>query len=242
MTFGRVLDEVIDLVGQVALDQHVAGEELPLGVDLAPAPHLDDVFGRHQDFLELVLEAALMRLLADRVGDFLLEVGIGVDDVPAHVHVIAVPLSGAAGRSFTHGQPPRPKPSARPTAARKHLVDDDEEQAREHDQQQHQSGGDQRLAPRRPDDLRGLGAHLLDEFKRVGHVLSVPFRTDRAAAPAAPSQKNSRRGASRRRATRASYRKTRPDAKRNMRFSIDGIPRAGPVLCVSPARAGDARS
>ena len=63
----RVLDQVIDLVGQVALHQHVAGEEFPLRVDLAAATHFDDVFGRDQDFLELPFEAALGRLLANGV-------------------------------------------------------------------------------------------------------------------------------------------------------------------------------
>ena len=45
------------------------------------------------------------------------------------------------------------------------------------------------------------GAHLLDEFERVGHVRSGPFRSDLATVGGAARQKNSRRGASRRRAT-----------------------------------------
>src|SRR5271170_7079432 len=49
------------------------------------------------------------------------------------------------------------------------LVDHDEEQACEHDQEQYEPGGDEGLAPRRPDDLGSLGANLLNEFERVGH-------------------------------------------------------------------------
>ena len=36
---------------------------------------------------------------------------------------------------------------------------------RHHDE--HHDGGDQRLAPRRPGDLVGLGAHLLEELERA---------------------------------------------------------------------------
>jgi hypothetical protein len=35
------------LVGHFHLHQHVAREELALGVDLAAATHLDDLLGRH---------------------------------------------------------------------------------------------------------------------------------------------------------------------------------------------------
>src|SRR5208337_5212210 len=109
-----------------------------------------------------------------------------------------------------------------------HLVHGDEEEAREHDQEQHEPSGDQRLAPGRPNDLLGLRTHLLDEFERVGHVFSVPFRREvPAAATLAPaSQKNWWRGASRRRATRGSYRKSSPFAKRNMRFGRETVMRA----------------
>ena len=89
----RVLDQVIDFVGQVHLHQHVAGEELALGVDLAAAAHLGDLFLRHQDLFEMIGEAALLGLLADRIRDLVLEVRIGVDDVPA------LGLAGVACRS-----------------------------------------------------------------------------------------------------------------------------------------------
>src|SRR5271165_2314734 len=66
------------------------------------------------------------------------------------------------------------------------LIDDHEEQARKHHQHQHQSGGDERLASRRPDDLGGLGAHLLDELERIGHCSSN--RTSRAGGVARPEK------------------------------------------------------
>ncbi len=79
----RVLDEMVGLVGEVHLHQHVAREELALGVDLAAAAHLGDLFLRHQDLVEQVVEPALLGLLADGFRDLVLEVRVGVDDVPA---------------------------------------------------------------------------------------------------------------------------------------------------------------
>ena len=82
----RILDQMVDIVGEVAAHQHIARKELALRIDLAAAAHLDDLLGRHEDFFEFVGEAALRRLLADGFGDLLLEIRIGVDDVPAHAH------------------------------------------------------------------------------------------------------------------------------------------------------------
>src|SRR6476660_5280774 len=62
----RVLDQMKRLVGQLHLHQHVAREELALGVDLAAAAHLGDLLGRHQHLLEQVFQPALLGLLADR--------------------------------------------------------------------------------------------------------------------------------------------------------------------------------
>ena len=61
----RVLDEVIDLIGQIHLHQHIAGKELALGLDLAAASRLGDFFLRHQHFVDMLCEAALLGLLAD---------------------------------------------------------------------------------------------------------------------------------------------------------------------------------
>jgi hypothetical protein len=54
---------VIDVVGQIAFHQHIAGEELALGIDLAAAADLDDLLGRHHDLGEFLGQAALRRLL-----------------------------------------------------------------------------------------------------------------------------------------------------------------------------------
>jgi len=73
---------VIGLVGHLHLHQHIAGEEFALGVDLLAAADLDDVLSRNQDFREGVFQALLLGLVAQLLGDLLLEVRIGVDDVP----------------------------------------------------------------------------------------------------------------------------------------------------------------
>src|SRR5262245_20999996 len=49
----RVLDEVIDLVSEIHLHQHVTLEELPLRLDLAAASCLGDLFLRYQDFTNM---------------------------------------------------------------------------------------------------------------------------------------------------------------------------------------------
>jgi hypothetical protein len=51
-TCSPISKEVVTLVGQVHLHQHIAGKELALGVDLAAAPDLGDLFLGHQDLLE----------------------------------------------------------------------------------------------------------------------------------------------------------------------------------------------
>jgi hypothetical protein len=84
------------LVGQLHLHQHVAREELALGVNLAAAAHFGDLFGRHQYLLEQFLKSALLRLLTDRFRDLLFEVRIGVNDIPALVHRLG---SGAHQRT-----------------------------------------------------------------------------------------------------------------------------------------------
>jgi len=71
------------LVGEVAFHQDIAGEELALGVDLAAAAHLDDLFGRHEDLVEKFGKTALGDLFLDGGGELVLEILIGVNDVPA---------------------------------------------------------------------------------------------------------------------------------------------------------------
>src|SRR5882724_4805210 len=81
-----VLDQVIGLVGKLHFHQHITGEELALGVDLAAAPDLHDLLLRHHDLVEQVLEMALFGLLPDRFSNLVLEIRVGLHDVPAFGH------------------------------------------------------------------------------------------------------------------------------------------------------------
>src|SRR5690606_24780093 len=92
-------DEMISLVRQIHLHQHIAGEELALGIDLATAAKFDNFLCRHQHFIEMLSKPVAFRLLTDRLRDLLFEVRIGVDDIPA----------------FGHGAPQLPIPSTNPT-------------------------------------------------------------------------------------------------------------------------------
>ena len=77
---------MIDVVRQVAFHQNIAREELAFRVHLAAAAHLDDLLGGDENFLELVQQPALGRIFADGARDLVLEVRIGVNDIPAHGH------------------------------------------------------------------------------------------------------------------------------------------------------------
>ena len=56
---GGVLDEVIGLVGEVHLHQHIAREELALGIDLLTTAHASTTFfSRRHDLFEQVLQVS----------------------------------------------------------------------------------------------------------------------------------------------------------------------------------------
>jgi hypothetical protein len=82
----RILDQQERRVGHLHLHEHVAREEFALRMDLATAAHLDDVLGRNQHLLEKVIKAGGLRPLLDGLRDLLLEVRVGVNDVPALCH------------------------------------------------------------------------------------------------------------------------------------------------------------
>src|SRR5579872_7146509 len=212
--FRRVLDQVVDVVGQIAFDQHVAGKELSLRTDLAAAPDLDDLLGRHHDLFELLGEAALRRLLFQRFGDLLFEIRISVDDVPAHAHIdIRSEMSGDVAPWLESCRSAMTADSQREADGEMDdFVDRQEEQARQDHHQQDQPGRDQRLAPARPDDFRAFGAHLLNEFEWIGHDKGPRAEPRRRLAA---GQKDLRRGTSRPRATPVSYRKAPVQAKGN---------------------------
>jgi hypothetical protein len=54
---GRALDQVPGVVVHVHFDQHIAGEELPLGNALLAVLHFDHFLDRNQHLAELVLHA-----------------------------------------------------------------------------------------------------------------------------------------------------------------------------------------
>src|SRR5262245_12663900 len=70
------------VVGQLHLHQHVAGEELLLGLALLLVADLDHLLGRHQHAPDLLLEVEDLRARLDRLRDLVLEPGIRVDDEP----------------------------------------------------------------------------------------------------------------------------------------------------------------
>jgi hypothetical protein len=79
------------LVGHFHLHQHVAREELALGVDLAATAHLDDLLGRNDHVCRTGLQASSAPFWLDVLGDLALEVRVSLNDVPALGHA-ASPL------------------------------------------------------------------------------------------------------------------------------------------------------
>src|SRR3546814_8772922 len=57
---------------------------LALCIDLLAAAHLHHLFGRHQDLLEEIFHALLLGLLADTLGDLLLEARVNVQRSEEH--------------------------------------------------------------------------------------------------------------------------------------------------------------
>jgi len=140
----------IHVVGQVAFHQYIAGEELAFRIELATAPHLDNRFGRHENFVELVGQAALLGAVLDRFSDLFFEVRIGVDDIPALCSCLfRDSRAGSSGRRLRMNW----------TARRNDLIDRDEEDGGGDDHQANETGGDHGLLAARPGDLVALSAH-----------------------------------------------------------------------------------
>ena len=93
------------------------------------------------------------------------------------------------------------------------LIDRKEEKARHDSHQQDETRGDHRFASARPNDLRSLGAYLLDKLKRIGHDTVPRAKRRPLKISTAAGQKDLRRGTFRPRATESSYRIARRDAK-----------------------------
>src|SRR4029453_3814588 len=86
------------LVAEIHLPQDVAREELALGLDLGAPADLDDLLGRHDHLGDFLAQAFLFSLLADRLGDLVLEARIVVNDEPTTRH-FREPRAAASRRS-----------------------------------------------------------------------------------------------------------------------------------------------
>src|SRR5690606_30094586 len=70
--FRRILNKAKNGVGQICLHQHIAWEELALGINLATATNLNNLFGRHDNVLDLVRKPLLVCLIQNRLSYLLL--------------------------------------------------------------------------------------------------------------------------------------------------------------------------
>src|SRR5690606_20837071 len=143
-------------VGQISLHQHIAREELALGINLATATNLNNLFGRHDNVLDLVRKPLLVCLIQNRLSYLLLEIGIGVDNVPTHCHKKCLPSpSDSDADSKNQIDDPRHE-----------LICSKKEQCRQSSEHQNHHRRNQRFAPRWPSYLRRFRPHLLQ--KREG--------------------------------------------------------------------------
>src|SRR5438067_8509851 len=92
---------MVGLIGHFHLHKYVTGEKSPFAFDFAPAPYLDDFFGRYHDCFEELAQTLGGCLLLDRVGDPLLEIRIGVNDVPALGHAVLLVSGHNPKRTFS---------------------------------------------------------------------------------------------------------------------------------------------
>src|SRR6185436_6177583 len=65
------------------------GEELALALALLAGAHLDDFLGGHQHFTEFLVEAKELDALLQAARDLVLEIRVGVHDVPVQRHEIS---------------------------------------------------------------------------------------------------------------------------------------------------------
>src|SRR5690606_7701142 len=82
----RVLDQRNHSIVEIGLHQHIAREELALGVNLLAPPDLDDLFRRDHDLFDAVTKALLPGLVLYILRNLLFEVRIGVNDIPPRSH------------------------------------------------------------------------------------------------------------------------------------------------------------
>ena len=173
----RVLDQVIGGVRHLHLHQHVAREELALGRHLAPAPHLDDLLGRHQHLLEQVRQARGLGPLLDRPrppssrsSSRRARCTSACSLSSARLSPLApAPPHGCALRASLQFWPLPSQPEHELHQVADDHVGEQEEHRSQRHHDQHHGRRDPDLFPGRPRDLRCLLAHLFDEVKRVLH-------------------------------------------------------------------------
>ena len=183
-----VLDQVVGLVREVHLHQHIAGKELALGVDLAAAADLDHVLGRHQDLREAVLQPLALGLFADRSRP--------PSSRSSSRRGRCTTLRGLDGRRFGGFSGHVDRSSGREFQQGLHAeaqdaVDDQEEQRGQHHHDDHHHRGDPGFLAAGPGDLARLGPHLADELRGVERPLGRVGRDalDRGRALAGGAQR-----------------------------------------------------
>jgi hypothetical protein len=78
---------MVNLIREITFHKHVSGEKFSLCIEFATPTNFDNILGRHEDFVKIIREAALSGAFLYGVGDFPLEIGIGVNDIPALAHL-----------------------------------------------------------------------------------------------------------------------------------------------------------
>ena len=77
---------------KINIDKDVAGIERTLADLLLPVFDLDNVFGRNDDFLDLLAEAVLVDQIQDCVLDAAFTAGVGLDRIPLMCHMFSLSL------------------------------------------------------------------------------------------------------------------------------------------------------
>src|SRR5690606_40114574 len=82
-----VLDQVLCFVGEIHLDQHIAGKNTTFGDGFFSTLYFDALFGGNQYAAEGRLEPGTLDAFEQRLVHTLLHAGIDVDDIPTFAHV-----------------------------------------------------------------------------------------------------------------------------------------------------------
>src|SRR3546814_3630284 len=77
---GRILDEVIDIIGHRQLGEDITGEEFAFGLNLLAALHLGDGLDRHLDRFDEFGETHAFGFGKHRIANLVLETRIGVNE------------------------------------------------------------------------------------------------------------------------------------------------------------------